>query len=166
MDKIASSTVFHTTLCDNRIPVKLVINSNFIASFDFCLIHTPYSLSMTSWGQRGFARFATLFFNHKARDAVEFGEYEESDEGNSIYSSTQIQKLNIITQGVKDIMCCIDQIATNRGDSILDYAVWYKDRHFGTFTYVDFITLHACECMIQAQFLAPNISWKLVKLSI
>ncbi len=165
MDTVARSTVFPSTIWGSSISVTLTISSSYEASFDFSMNGTPYSFTVTRWSRRGFAKFAAMFFDHKARDAVEFGKYEEAADGTPVFSMTTPQKLNTITHGVQDIMRCIDKIATKYQRSVLDYAVWYREKHPATDTYVDFITLYACHCMVHAEFLAPNITWDVVKFS-
>jgi hypothetical protein len=155
---VARSSVFAATILGGDVPVSLTIRASFEASFDFSMNGVPYSLTVTSWSRRGFAKFASLFFAHKERDASEFGTLVEDADGTPVFRMTTAQKLNVITHGVKDIMRCIDAIASRHPRSVLDYAVWYCEKHPAADTYVDFITLHACHCMVNADFLAPIIS--------
>ena len=165
MDAIAHASVFTTAIMGRCISVNLTIRMSYEASFDFTLYGAPYSFTVTRWSRRGFATFAAMFFDHKARDATEFGIYEEAADGTPSFNMSTPQKLNVVTQGVKDIMRCIDLILTMYQRSVLDYAVWYREKHPSTETYVDFITVYACHCIVQAHFLAPNITWELVKFS-
>lgn len=165
MDAVARSTAFAATIFGSSVSVSLTISVSYEASFDFSMNGVPYSFTVTRWSRRGFAKFASMFFEHKARDAVEFGTLVEAADGTPVFTMTTAQKLNVITHGVKDIMRCIDTIVSRYQRSVLDYAVWYREKHPATDTYVDFITLYACHCMVHADFLAPNISWEVVKFS-
>lgn len=169
MDTISRSKTFVATIAENRINVDLTIYASYKASFDFTLCGVPYSFTVADWSKRGFSKFATMFFNHTARDAEEFGTYEVTEDPMSnittMFNMTTPQKLNIITKGVQDIMSCVDKIVTKQQRSVLDYAVRYNDWHLPCETYVDFITFRACECIMHSRFLAPNILWELVRFS-
>lgn len=169
MDTVSRSTKFTATVAGHRINVDLTIYTSYKASFDFTLCGTPYSFTVVDWSRRGFTKFATMFFNHMARDAEEFGTYEVTEDPMSnittMFNMTTPQKLNIITKGVKDIMSCVDTIVTKQQRSVLDYAVRYNDIHHTCETYVDFITVRACECIMHSHFLAPNIIWDMVRFS-
>ena len=146
----AVHTVFQCTISGDRVPVSLRISPTYETWLDFNIFSTHYMFHMVRWSQRGFAEFVEHFFN-QARDAGEFGTYEEHT----------AQKLNIITQGAKDIMRCVDRIITCTTQcerSVQDYAVWYKSAH-STSTlenYEEYITYCACDCMIIADFLTPD----------
>ena len=60
-------------------------------------------------------------------------------------------------------MACLDKIGTHHQRSVLDYAVWYRDKHLGRATYSEFITLVTCECVVGAEFVVPNQRWELVQ---
>ena len=74
------------------------------------------------------------------------------------------QKVNAVLQAVKDIFACLDKICVKYQRSVLDYALWYREKHRpATCSYSHFITLVTCHCLARVDFLAPNIAWDLVQ---
>ena len=62
-----------------------------------------------------------------------------------------------------DIMRHLDQIFTAHKRSVLDYAVWYREKkHKDADTYAHFIQLVTCHCIVHADFLAPGITYDVV----
>ncbi|PNW72677.1 hypothetical protein CHLRE_15g640550v5 [Chlamydomonas reinhardtii] len=145
------------------VEVKLTIRATYVASFDFTMHGSPYTFLVTKWSSRGFAKFATLFFNATTWDPTKFGTFSEADDGTVSFSMDTSKKLNMVEQGVKDILSCIDLIGCHYQRSVRDYAVWYREKHPELDTYVQYITRAACCAIAHVDFLAPNITWDLVQ---
>jgi hypothetical protein len=157
------TTGFNTSILGTSVHVDLAIKASYEASFNFNLYGSPYTFTVTRWSRRGFAKFATLFFNYAERDAAQFGGISEGADGAVVFNMSTEQKLAIIVQGVKDIMRCLDIIVSKYQRSVLDYAVWYRERCQPDEPYENFITLYACHCIVHSDFLAPNIAWDVVR---
>lgn len=164
MDTIARSLDLICPIMGSSVNVKATIRASYEASLEFNISGTPYSFNITRWSRRGFAKFADLFFKYSERDAAQFGGCEESGEGVVTLNMTTEQKLNAVTQGIKDIMACLNSIVSAHQRSVLDYAVWYRERFPEYYdSYESYITLATCNCIVHTDFLAPNITWTVVK---
>jgi hypothetical protein len=162
MDVVARATSFRTAIMGVAVEVQLTIKTTYVASFDFTLNGSPYTFCITKWSGRGFAKFATLFFKATERDASQFGSFSEAPDGMVSYSMSTAQKLNLIEQSVKDVLACVDIIGRKYNRSVLDYAVWYREKHTDMDTYELYITRSACCAIVHVDFLAPNVQWELV----
>lgn len=74
-----------------------------------------------------------------------------------------LQKRNVVIQGCKDIIICLNQILKQYQQSVIDYAKWYSEMNKNTDTYSDYITLVTCHSIIHSEFLRPNVRWKVIK---
>jgi hypothetical protein len=166
VDAILHSTCFSAVIMGVEVEVKLTIWDTFEATFDFSMQGSPYTFVIRKWSRQGFAKFATLFFSAAPRDAMIYGSFSEATDGHVNFSMDTAQKINIIEQGVKDILICIDKIGCHYQRCILDYAVWYRENHPETETYEQYVTRVACCAMVNAEFLAPNINWEIVRFSL
>ena len=138
---------------------------NYITSIDFSLFSMPYTLNVTDWGSRGLVKFVDLFHTHTPRDVTTFGEIVVSSEGAADVRMNVQQKGNAVLQASKDIMACLDKIGHHYRRSVLDYAVWYQERHAEEDTYCQYITRRTCHCIVHSDFTAPDVSWDLVQFS-
>ena len=156
MNYIIHTTTTPATIMGVVVRVKLTIMATYVATIDFTMHGWPYTYTITKWSGRGFAEFGTLFFKASERDPSQFGEFDEA------CGMDTEQKLNMIEQGVKDILSCVDQIGCHYGRSVLDYAVWYREMHPEVDSYEQYITRMACCAIAHVDFLAPNIHWDVV----
>jgi hypothetical protein len=162
----ATTITITTTIMGLKIDVKLTIWDNYLTSFDFTILGSPYTFVITKWSGRGFAKFGTLFFNASERDTQQFGTFGQSSDGTVHFSMDAEQKLNMIKQGVKDILTCIDKICCHYQQSVLDYAVWYNEKHPEMDSYEQYITRVTCRAIAQVEFLAPNVNWDVVRFNV
>lgn len=153
MNSILRTTTITTTIIGVNVEVKLTIQDNYAVSFDFTLHGSPYTFVITKWSGHNFAKLSTLFFSASERDTYQFGRLDNMD---------TTQKLNLIEQGVKDILTCIDKIGCHYQHSILDYAVWYCDNHHEIDSYEKYITRVTCSAITQVLFIIPNINWDVI----
>jgi hypothetical protein len=166
MNSILRTTTTTTTIMGVVIEVKLTIMGTYAATFDFTMHGSPYTFLITKWSGRGFAKFGTLFFKASERDPNKFGLFSEAPDGTVSFSMDTAQKLNMIEQGVKDILACVDKIGCHYQRSVLDYAVWYREKHPEVDSYEQYITRAACCAIVHVDFLAPNINWDVVLFTI
>lgn len=168
MHTVLRSSAFEASIQGMRVDVKLTIWDTCETTFDFTLLGRPYTFVITKWSGRGFARFAALFFDsseERARDPSRFGALSQPDGGTACFDMDTEQKLNVIEQGVRDVIACVDQICGRCRRSVLDYAAWYIERHPELDSYSQYITWVACTAIAYVDFMAPNTEWELVRFS-
>jgi hypothetical protein len=165
MEAVSRSSSFNAVVMGLTVKIELEIRSTYEACINFSLHGMPYTFTITRWSRRGFAKFATIFFNYKQRDPARFGHFSEDADGTVNFSMTTDQKLNVIEEGIRDIISCINMIGVKYQRSILDYAVWYREKYPNDDTYESFITLYACHCIVHSDFMAPNITWEVIQFS-
>lgn len=144
------------------IVASVTLARSYATSIDFSLNGSPYTFHVERWASRGFARFITLFFAHEERDPSTYGAIIECADGAVNIQMNVTQKCNAIVQATKDVMSCLNKVSTRYRRSVLDYAVWYREKHPEEDTYSQFITLRTCHCIVHSDFLAPNLTWELV----
>ena len=165
MDTILRSSTFTTSIMGVEVEVKTTVKGTYETTFDFTLHGDPYTFVITKWSRRGFAKLGTLFFNAAGRDADIFGVFSEATDGTVSFSMDTEQKVNVVEQAVKDVIATIDKIGIHHKRAVLDYAVWYREKHQEMTTYAEYITWVACCAIVHVNFMAPNVSWEVVKFS-
>jgi hypothetical protein len=159
------SETINVTLFGLTTSAQIEIEDTWRSNIDFNCLSQSYSFSITSWSGRGLANFITLFHSSIARDPVQFGTLTIDTNGNTMVQMTRTQKVKMMTQACRDVMACLDLIGKRYARCILDYAVWYRERHQERSTYSQYITLVCAHCIVHADFLAPNVAWDLVTFS-
>lgn len=129
---------------------------------EFTVGGMAYTFNIVRWGRRGFSRFLGCFFEHTPRDPEQFGTYSEDEEGQPSINMTTTQKLNAVIQACKDIMECTNMIILEHQKSVLDYAVWYLEKHGSWEIYSKYITMLACNCIVDTHFIVPGVSFKVI----
>lgn len=154
---------FETVLQGSRVRCGYTVHQDFAVALEFQLRGRPYSFRLTKWKQRGQGGFLPLFFDYRVRDAATFGTMRYDADTLPVYERTEAQHVAVVVQAAKDVMRCLDQIVGTLERSVLDYAVFYRERHTETNTYSQYITLVCCHCITHANFLAPQVNWPLVQ---
>ncbi len=70
------------------------------------------------------------------------------------------QKVHCAEQSVKDIISCVDKIATSYPESVVSYAKWYLEQPIPDMTYVELITRSACRFVARTGFMVPDVQWE------
>ena len=157
---------FKTTLLGSPIRVDVEVSKSWRTVVDFSLLGVAYTFSIDAWRSKRFTPFVQLFHdrtNGQIRDPGEYGRIATDDEGLVNVEMTHQQKLKCVLAATRDVMACLDKIGTHHQRSVLDYAVWYRDKHPERTTYSELITLTTCHCIVHTDFLAPNQRWELVQ---
>ena len=68
----------------------------------------------------------------------------------------------MFVQAVCDIMAHMDRIWRKYKRSVLDYAVFFRERHQAADTYEEYMSLVTCHCIVHADFLSPDVAWEVV----
>ncbi len=154
--------MFHALLQDHPVGYRYSVHRDFSVSLEFTLRGRPYSFRLTKWKQGGQATFLPLFFQHEPRDPATFGSMTMSEDLTPSYDQSEAQHVAAVVRAAKDVVRCLDQILRAYERSVLDYAVWYREKHPETGTYNQLITLVCCHCIVHSDFLAPAISYPLL----
>ena len=112
---------------------------------------------MTRWQQKAFSAFK--WKSHLVyQDTSKYGSSEYDDFGDLVSSdstanSTAEQNRRIVLQSVKDVYLHLNSILLQQPRSILDYAVWYREK-YGTdiTTYSKYIQLVIAYCIVHSDF--------------
>eukprot|EP00798_Chlamydomonas_sp_ICE-L_P012977 gene12977-biopygen3906 len=141
---------------------QLDIRNTHEATMEFTLFGAAYTFTVTRWSRKGLSSFLLLFFAYKCREAADFGSLTVDDNGASYL------QYDHCPEG----QCCDPRCQGCHGmrrrdwysapASVLDYAVWYREKHTCWDTYENYITMLACNCIVHTDFLAPGVTWELV----
>lgn len=165
MDAVLRLEEVECPMMGSSIRVTITVRLSYVTSIDFTLFGTPYTLNVTAWGSRGLAKFMGLFHAHTPRDVATYGEIIVNAEGANDIRMNVVQKGNAVIQASKDIMTCHNKITHHYRRSVLDYGVWYRERHAEEDDYCQYITRRTCHCVVHADFMAPDAAWDVVLFS-
>ena len=158
LDSFVVSTQILGAIAQAKASVKL----NWLVEIDLQWSGSTYSFIITHFMSQGQAESIHLFFKDTKRDALEFG-FIDGCNGN--LNVTAQQKRNIIRKCCQDLVKTLELIINHHQRSLIDYSVWYRDkRPVGKRrnTYPEFITIMACDCIIQGEILGFN-GWKVIE---
>lgn len=140
------------------------VKQNWYVEIDYHWLDTTYSFIITRWMSNSQAESLRLFFKDTTRDIDKYGSVD-METGN--LKVTAQQKRNIIQKCCEDLLKTLELIITHHRKSLLDYAVWYRDKRptgKSRNTYGEFITVMACDCIIHGDILGYN-DWKVIEFS-
>lgn len=158
MTTILCSTTHTSKFMDTNVEVCVIIDEDYKTTAKFSLYGRPYKFDIVSWSRRDLTPFLLLFFSFVHRDEEKFGLCAQG-----YINMTSEHKVNAVIQGVKDVIHCIDIIASKHKQSLIDYAVWYNENYPKWTTYDTYITTVACNIIANTYFLAPGASWEIVR---
>lgn len=156
---------FTASLLGCATDVDVRIANTYRTSADFNVLGATYTFTFDKWRSRQMTPFLQRFHAHVPRDVATFGRITENDEGVPAVCMDLTHKIAAVTQAVKDVMTCLDQIGREHKRSMLEYAVWYREKHGEENTYSEFVIRLTCHCIVHSDFLAPNVTWQLVQFS-
>lgn len=139
---------FSCTLAGNNVQVNVDVElPSFIVNANFWFMGHPYLFRVTKWAGPGQATF-TLRFHEVPRNEQRYGVI--SDDGTA--TKTTDQKVNSVLQAVKDVFSCLNTIIETHQRSVLDYAVYFREKVRRLKTYGDYITLITCHNIVHQDF--------------
>ena len=148
----------------NNVIVDYAVFQNNAAEAHFNYLGSDYSFSLTRWKQKAFSQFRSKF--HAVYDDHErFGSScVDSDTGDVISSdNTSEQNKQVVVKSIEDIFLYLDKLLHQHPRSILDYAVWYREKHCDKLdTYEKYIQLVTCHSIVHSDFLTGNIRWDVI----
>lgn len=150
-----------------RVRVEVQIMSTYRTMVHFWYYGKPFTFDITKWQTRGQAQLYAAFHSI-SRDPVEFGSIRGDD-----FAINFEQKLNIVQAAVEDVFICLNQILLKHELSVIDYAIWYRERrrpgagHLDDeITYGTYITKITCDCILQTSFMAGNVNYEVVEFNV
>ena len=148
-----------------NLSVDYKIFHNNAAEAHFNYLGSDYNFSITRWKQKAFSLFRSKF-HEIYTDTVKYGSsVVDYDTGDVISSENNSrQNTEIVIRSIQDIFIYLDTILQQQPRSILDYAVWYREKHSDKLdTYEKYIQLVTCHCIVHSDFLAGNIRWETIQ---
>lgn len=161
--EILHRDTFTSSVLGNTVRVDVRIAKTYRTSADFSVLGTAYTFTFDKWRCRQLTTFLHRFHAHAGRDEATYGRVKENDEGSLAVCMDLQHKINAIMQAVRDVVTCLDQIGQEHKRGMLDYAVWYREKHREEGSYSELITRATCHCIVHSDFLAPNVAWNLVQ---
>lgn len=160
----------HTT------PLTIIIANSWQTTLTFEFLARSYSFTVTRWSGSGLRRFMRMFHRARERDERTFGRARpmEEDDDYLCVDATPAQRINIVVQMCRDIMAALDAIGKRQQRSVVDYAIWFRERKYPALRrerdelgvldpdYCETITLLACHLIIHVDFLYPSSTYDLV----
>lgn len=133
-------------------PVSIIIDrQTYEVDINFVYANAQYTFRVTRWSRNGMRLFLALFHEYENRDPIVFGTMD------GVLTSSQ--KINCVLRASIDVMACLNKITTRIQSSVLDYAVYYRERKGSYETYSKYITTVTCHNIVHAHFMGGNISW-------
>jgi putative component of membrane protein insertase Oxa1/YidC/SpoIIIJ protein YidD len=154
---------FQENVVDIPTTVTVAISQTWRTLADFSLYGLTYTFTMDKWRSKKLASFLVKFHEHQPRDPTTFGSVSVSDDGIPIIAVNPQQKIATVLQAVRDVISCLGKIHCKYQRSIVDYAIWYREKHSEEDTYAELITRLTCHCLLHSDFMAPNTQWELVQ---
>lgn len=155
---------FIASLTGHDIEFRYSVKQDYSVSLEFMLHGKPYSFSFTKWkGAIDQAKFLSSFFRSRERDAEQYGIASVDSNGLPVFTMTEEQRVAAVVQASRDVITTLDMIVHEFVRSVLDYAVWYREKHPESNTYGELITLVCCHSIVHSDFMAPNITYPLIQ---
>ena len=136
----------------------VTVTQTYATTINFTFCGQPYTFTITKWALRQFKKFAVSFHQHCQRAAVDFGCIEDTDERTDIKMDVG-QKTKAVMHSCEDIVKYLDKLLHEQSRAILDYAVWYREKHSEEDTYATFIMKLTCHLIIHSDFFNPTVRW-------
>lgn len=158
-----ASSQFIAHLSDNDVRFDYTVYQDYAMVVSFTLRSKAYSFNLTRWkGARAQFKFLDSFHSFMVRDETMFGSRIVEEDGIRFDMSVE-QRINAVVQGAIDVIFTLNKIVHAFERSVLDYAVWYREKRPQTDTYSQLITLMCCHSIVHSDFMAPGIAYPLVQ---
>jgi hypothetical protein len=155
---------FQTELGGVNVVVDYNVYQDNAALAHFVYLGSDYNFSMTRWKLKAFSAFRSKF-HEVYTDSTKYGTTDVDPNTGDVVSSTSNATQNklIVYRAIKDVFLHLDCLLQRQPRSILDYAVWYRERNSSNLdTYAKYIQLVTCHCIVHSDFLAGNIRWEVL----
>jgi hypothetical protein len=148
-DELHNETI-QVAVFGQTLNIEVHLSCSYITVVSFTFGRVPYTHRFSAWSGQGQARFHELFHEtQRSRDRAQFG--FPSGLGFSLD-----EKKNMVVQAVKDVFVCLDKIIAHYQASIVNYALHYVEHEKRDNTYSDYITLQACQMIIETKLWMPE----------
>ena len=163
--QMAFSGTFSTKLGGVKIVVDFKIYQDNAADAHFIYLGSDYNFLMTRWKQKAFSLFRSKF-HQVYTDTAKYGSTEVDPDTGDVVSSSSTAEQNKFTvlRAIKDVFLYLDMLLHQQPRSILDYAVWYREKKPSDLdSYAKYIQLVTCHCIVHNDFLAGDIRWEVLE---
>jgi len=154
-------------LAEVKTHVDVQVEINNITTCNFFYLRHNYTFRITKWSGGGYWSFMEKFLPVYAIDAasrLKYGEVQRDPAtGNEQMVQDQDQRVECLMQATKDIFDCLNDIIVKHQRSVVDYALWYREKQRDDDTYSHLITLVTCHCIVHSDFMYGNVNFDLVK---
>ncbi len=180
-DKLSSIIYSETLLCNilgQKSTLYILIDNSYKTEIRFMNSGKFYSFFINNWTSKYINDFLEKFHLYKERNKSEYGTYTINEQTgkiilhqeDSILPISDEQKINCIIHACKDIFRCLNKLAEFHYHSLLEYAVIYNDKliqkSFSLLekkSYSKYITNICCSCIINTNFVCPNVDFQVVE---
>ena len=156
---------FTVNLGDGAAQVDCKIYEDNAAHAHFYYFRKDYNFTLRRWKSTAFAQFRSLF--HRVYDdSDKFGSSEVDPDTGDVISSTNTsdQNKNVVKQAINDVFRLLHFILKEYPREVIDYAVWFCDKHSSRADteYSAYIHVLTCRCIIDGEFMAGNVARRVV----
>lgn len=142
-----------------QVRVEVVIKRSWATFLHFTLLGQLYTFEVTRWRARGLSTFCNLLIQR-----FPDGRFGTLDEHGQLPADFGDERRHAaVLQGCRDIMAVVNAIFVKYRRNVMDYAVWYREKHKETDTYEQYISLVACHCICHADMWGANMDWEIVR---
>lgn len=151
MNSVLRRVKFCTRVGGAPTEIDVTVQGTYAATIDFTYCGHPYTFNITKWRSSQLKSFLLLFHRHCERDMQHFGcTVETADDTNLMMDIDQ--KVNAVIHACKDIIAYLSDVIHEQSRAVLDYGVWYREKHAKQDTYAEYIMLVTCHCIVHSDF--------------
>jgi hypothetical protein len=153
---------------DTKINYKIL--NNYEARTSFRFFGSDYEFCMNKWINspinkneytNTFDKFAQLVLDKFSKVSSCFGFISKYNDSIS-YHYNEDHIIQMIQYSIWQIFVCVDEIVQKYFKDILDYANYHL-KHQNLNNYEEFIHWMACHCLLNSNFLAPDIEYPIIE---
>jgi hypothetical protein len=158
MNSILRRDKFSTIVGGAPTTIDITVQQTYTATVDFTYCGNPYTFNITKWRSSQLKNFLLLFHRHCQRDPQRFGSTAETTDDCIVLMDVE-QKTNAIIHACKDIILYLSDVIQEQGRAVLDYGVWYREKHPEQDTYAEYIMKVTCHCIVHSDFFNHKLIW-------
>jgi hypothetical protein len=163
INSVTHTETFDSTILSTTVPVTVQVAVSYGATMEFTLLGRSYTFCVHKTGGRSTDCFIKSFHSYTKRNVPAFGEVGINATGGVVVNMSTTQKVAAVVQACKDIVICLDKIMSVYQGSVVDYALWYREKHPEFNDYSSLISLVTCHCIVHAGIMSPCIPCIVVK---
>jgi hypothetical protein len=162
---LLSEGTFSTLIATVNSQVKYEIHDNYEIKATFRSPRSiAYKFIMNKWveNNHAFNTFARLILNTFSEETTSFGSITRTNDSIS-YNYGQNEIVNMLKYSMLQVFICTEEIIIMHQRTLLDYAMYHRDRFGYPNTYEEYIHLVACQCLVDSSYFVPGIDFPVVE---